>query len=480
MNGSIIRIGLLAILAIAAVVFYAMTFVVQQTQSALVLRFGAVRSVVTEPGLYFKLPAPFEQVTLLDNRILDLDLPAQEIIASDQKRLVVDAFTRYRISDPLRFYQAVNNIPRANSQLASIVNGNVRSVLAEASFTAMVRTDRSRLMNRIRDDVNREAARFGMTVVDVRLRRVDLPAANSQAVFQRMQTERQREAAEARALGGQQAQEIRARAERESTVIVAEAQRMGGVAAYIDAEHALDPTYAARIGVDIDEILISQPDTGEQALEIADMLIRSGAIDVIVVDSVAALVPRAELEGEMGDATVGLQARLMSQAMRKLAGSLNKSNTTCIFINQLREKVGVMFGNPETTSGGRALKFYASVRIDVRRVDSIKQGSEIVGNRVRAKVVKNKVAPPFQQAEFDIMYGQGISKEGSLLDLGVEEGVVAKSGAWYTYGDERLGQGREAAKDFLREHTEIRDRIEHELRDKLGLPDPARRDTQEE
>lgn len=225
MNGSIIRIGALAVIAIAAIVFYAMTFVVQQTQSALVLRFGAVRSVVTEPGIYFKLPAPFEQVTLLDKRILDLDLPAQEIIASDQKRLVVDAFTRYRISDPLRFYQAVNNIPRANSQLASIVNGQVRSVLAEASFTAMVRTDRSRLMNRIRDDVNREAARFGMTVVDVRLRRVDLPAANSQAVFQRMQTERQREAAEARALGGQQAQEIRARADRESTVIVAEAQR---------------------------------------------------------------------------------------------------------------------------------------------------------------------------------------------------------------------------------------------------------------
>lgn len=224
MNG-FLRIGVLAAVAIAAVVFYAATFVVQQTQSAIVLRFGAVRSVVTQPGLYFKLPAPFEQVTYLDNRILDLDLPAQEIIASDQKRLVVDAFTRYRISDPLRFFQAVNNIARANSQLASIVNGNVRSVLAEASFTAMVRTDRSRLMNRIRDDVNREAARFGMTVVDVRLRRVDLPAANSQAVFQRMQTERQREAAEARALGSQQSQEIRARAERESTIIVAEAQR---------------------------------------------------------------------------------------------------------------------------------------------------------------------------------------------------------------------------------------------------------------
>ncbi|WP_186419340.1 protease modulator HflC [Bosea sp. CS1GBMeth4] len=224
MNG-FLRIGVLAVIAVAAIVFYAATFVVQQTQSAIVLRFGAVRSVVTQPGLYFKLPAPFEQVTYLDNRILDLDLPAQEIIASDQKRLVVDAFTRYRISDPLRFFQAVNNIPRANSQLASIVNGNVRSVLAEASFTAMVRTDRSRLMNRIRDDVNREAARFGMTVVDVRLRRVDLPAANSQAVFQRMQTERQREAAEARALGSQQSQEIRAKAERESTIIVAEAQR---------------------------------------------------------------------------------------------------------------------------------------------------------------------------------------------------------------------------------------------------------------
>lgn len=225
MNGSIIRFGILAVLAVAAIVFWAMTFVVQQTQSALVLRFGAVRSVVTQPGLYFKLPAPFEQVTLLDNRILDLDLPAQEIIASDQKRLVVDAFTRYRISDPLRFYQAVNNIPRANSQLASIVNGQVRSVLAEASFTAVVRNERTRLMNRIRDEVNREAARFGMTVVDVRLRRVDLPQANSQAIFQRMQTERQREAAEARALGAQQSQEIRARADRDATVIVAEATR---------------------------------------------------------------------------------------------------------------------------------------------------------------------------------------------------------------------------------------------------------------
>ncbi|AOO83252.1 protease modulator HflC [Bosea vaviloviae] len=225
MNGSILRLGALILVGLAAVLLYAGTFVVQQTQSAIVLQFGRVRTIATAPGLYFKLPAPFETVTFLDNRILDLDLPSQEIIASDQKRLVVDAFTRYRISDPLKFYQAVNSIPRANSQLASIVNGNVRSVLAEASFTAMVRTDRSRLMSRIRDDVNREAGRFGMTVVDVRLRRVDLPAANSQAVFQRMQTERQREAAEARALGAQQAQEIRARADRDSTVIVAEAQR---------------------------------------------------------------------------------------------------------------------------------------------------------------------------------------------------------------------------------------------------------------
>ncbi len=252
--------------------------------------------------------------------------------------------------------------------------------------------------------------------------------------------------------------------------IVAEAQRTGGVAAFVDAEHALDPAYAARLGVDIEDLLISQPDTGEQALEITDMLVRSGAIDVIVVDSVAALVPRAELEGEMGDVTVGLQARLMSQAMRKLAGSLNKSNTTCIFINQLREKVGVMFGSPETTSGGRALKFYASIRIDVRRIDSIKQGTDLVGNRVRAKVVKNKVAPPFRQAEFDIMYGQGISKEGSLLDLGVEEGIVQKSGAWYNYGEERLGQGREAAKEFLREHADLRDTIDAQIREKLGLP----------
>jgi len=252
--------------------------------------------------------------------------------------------------------------------------------------------------------------------------------------------------------------------------IVAEAQRLGGIAAYIDAEHAMDPAYAAKLGVDIDDMLISQPDTGEQALEICDMLVRSGAIDVVVIDSVAALVPRAELEGEMGDTTVGLQARLMSQALRKLAGSLARSNTTCIFINQLREKIGVMFGSPETTSGGRALKFYASIRIDIRRIDSIKQGTDIVGNRVRAKVVKNKVAPPLRQAEFDLMYGQGISKEGSLLDIGVEEGIVAKSGSWLTSGEERLGQGREAAKDYLREHTELRDSIESRIREALKIP----------
>ncbi|HEY3318694.1 MAG TPA: recombinase RecA [Coriobacteriia bacterium] len=255
--------------------------------------------------------------------------------------------------------------------------------------------------------------------------------------------------------------------------IVAEAQSAGGIAAFIDAEHAMDPTYAAKLGVDINDVLISQPDTGEQALEICDMLVRSGAIDVVVIDSVAALVPRAELEGEMGDVTVGLQARLMSQALRKLAGSLSKSNTTCIFINQLREKVGVMFGSPETTSGGRALKFYASIRIDVRRIDSIKVGTDVVGNRVRAKVVKNKVAPPFRQAEFDLMFGSGISKEGSILDLGVEEGIVAKSGAWFAYGEERLGQGREAAKDYLREHPELRDIVEAAVRERLEIPAPA-------
>ena len=254
-----------------------------------------------------------------------------------------------------------------------------------------------------------------------------------------------------------------------SLEILAEAQAMGGVVAFIDAEHALDPGYAARIGVDIDEVLISQPDTGEQALEICDMLVRSGAIDVVVIDSVAALTPRAEIEGEIGDSTVGLQARLMSQALRKLAGSLSKSNTTCIFINQLREKIGVMFGNPETTPGGRALKFFSSVRMDIRRVDSIKVNNEVVGNRVRVKVVKNKVAPPFKQAEFDIMYGQGISKEGSILDMAVDYEVVNKSGAWYTYGQERLGQGREAAKEFLASNPDLMDEIDHKVRVACGL-----------
>ena len=254
-----------------------------------------------------------------------------------------------------------------------------------------------------------------------------------------------------------------------SLEILAEAQAMGGVVAFIDAEHALDPGYAARIGVDIDEVLISQPDTGEQALEICDMLVRSGAIDVVVVDSVAALTPRAEIEGEIGDSTVGLQARLMSQALRKLAGSLSKSNTTCIFINQLREKIGVMFGNPETTPGGRALKFFSSVRMDIRRVDSIKVNNEVVGNRVRVKVVKNKVAPPFKQAEFDIMYGQGISKEGSILDMAVDYEIVSKSGAWYTYEGERLGQGREAAKVFLAANPDLMDEIDHKVRVACGL-----------
>ena len=252
--------------------------------------------------------------------------------------------------------------------------------------------------------------------------------------------------------------------------MLAESQALGGIAAFIDAEHALDPVYAARLGVDIDNLLISQPDTGEQALEICDMLVRSGAIDCIVIDSVAALVPKAEIEGEIGDASVGLQARLMSQALRKLAGSLSKSNTTCIFINQLREKIVVMFGNPETTTGARALKFFSSVRIDIRRIDSIKQNGEIVGNRVRAKVVKNKVAPPFRQAEFDLMYGEGVSKEGCILDMGVDAGVVKKSGSWYTYGEERLGQGREAAKQKLRESPDLRDESEVKVREHFGIP----------
>ena len=254
-----------------------------------------------------------------------------------------------------------------------------------------------------------------------------------------------------------------------SLEILAEAQAMGGVVAFIDAEHALDPGYAARLGVDIDEVLISQPDTGEDALEICDMLVRSGAIDVIVIDSVAALVPRAEIEGEIGDSSVGLQARLMSQALRKLAGSLSKSKTTCIFINQLREKIGVMFGNPETTTGGRALKFFASVRLEIRRVESIKKGTDVIGNRVRVKVVKNKVAAPFRQAEFDILYGEGISKEGCVLDMAVDEDIVNKSGSWYTYGQERIGQGREAAKDFLKQNPDLCAEIDHKVRVAIGL-----------
>ena len=251
--------------------------------------------------------------------------------------------------------------------------------------------------------------------------------------------------------------------------IVAEAQRNGGIAAFIDAEHALDPVYARAIGVDVDELLISQPDTGEQALEIADMLIRSGALDVLVIDSVAALVPRAEIEGEMGDTHVGLQARLMSQALRKLAGTLNKSRTTAVFINQLREKIGVMFGSPETTPGGRALKFYSSVRLDVRRIESIKDGADQVGNRVRVKVAKNKMAPPFRKAEFDIMFGEGISREGSLLDVAVEEGVVKKSGAWYTYDQDQLGQGRENSKRFLRENPELAMQLQAKVYEAVGM-----------
>ncbi len=253
--------------------------------------------------------------------------------------------------------------------------------------------------------------------------------------------------------------------------VVAEAQRNGGICAYVDAEHAMDPGYARAIGVDVDELLISQPDTGEQALEITDMLVRSGAIDVVVIDSVAALTPRAEIEGEMGDHHVGLQARLMSQALRKLTGNLNKTDTICIFINQLREKIGVMFGSPETTPGGRALKFYSSVRLDIRRIESIKDGAEVVGNRTRVKVVKNKCAPPFRQAEFDIMYGKGISREGSLLDVGVDLGVIRKAGAWFTYEGEQLGQGRENAKNFLSEHPEIMMEITDRVRTEMGVGD---------
>ena len=255
--------------------------------------------------------------------------------------------------------------------------------------------------------------------------------------------------------------------------IIAEAQKAGGLAAFIDAEHALDPTYAEAIGVDLENLYFSQPDNGEQALEIADTLIRSGALDLVVIDSVAALVPRAEIEGEMGDSHVGLQARLMSQALRKLSGSLSRSGTTAIFINQLREKIGVMFGSPETTPGGRALKFYSSVRLDIRRIGALKAGNDTVGNQTKVKVVKNKVAPPFKFVEFDIMYGEGISREGSLLDIGIAEGVVQKSGAWFAYGDERLGQGRENAKQFLKENEEVRGRILGEIYEKLGLDNPS-------
>ena len=254
---------------------------------------------------------------------------------------------------------------------------------------------------------------------------------------------------------------------------VASAQAAGGIAAFIDAEHALDPEYAKKLGVDTDALLVSQPDTGEQALEIADMLIRSGALDIIVIDSVAALVPRAEIEGEMGDSHVGLQARLMSQALRKSTGALTNSGTTAIFINQLREKIGVMFGSPETTTGGKALKFYASVRLDVRRIETLKDGSEPVGNRTRVKVVKNKVSPPFKQAEFDILYGQGISREGGLIDMGVEHGIVRKAGAWYTYDGDQLGQGKENARNFLKDNPELGAEIEQKVKEKLGIGAPV-------
>ena len=250
---------------------------------------------------------------------------------------------------------------------------------------------------------------------------------------------------------------------------VANAQKLGGIAAFIDAEHALDPEYAAKLGVDIDALLVSQPDTGEQALEITDMLIRSGAIDIIVIDSVAALVPRAEIEGEMGDSHMGLQARLMSQALRTITGALSNSGTTAIFINQLREKIGVMFGSPETTTGGRALKFYSSVRLDVRRIETLKDGTDAVGNRTRVKVVKNKVAPPFKQAEFDIIYGQGISREGGLIDMGVEQGFVRKAGAWYTYEGDQLGQGKENARTFLRDNPDLADELEKRIKEHLGV-----------
>ena len=255
--------------------------------------------------------------------------------------------------------------------------------------------------------------------------------------------------------------------------VIAEAQKLGGQAAFIDAEHALDPVYARKLGVDVDNLLVSQPDNGEQALEIAETLIRSGGVDIVVVDSVAALVPKAELEGDMGDPQMGLQARLMSQALRKLTGIVSKSRTCLIFINQIREKIGVMFGNPETTTGGRALKFYASMRVDIRRIQAIKEGDKVVGSRTRAKVVKNKVAAPFREAEFDIVYGEGISREGDLIDLGVEKGVLEKSGTWISFGGERMGQGRENARIFLKENKDIRDKLENTLRKKLEIPVPG-------
>jgi len=266
--------------------------------------------------------------------------------------------------------------------------------------------------------------------------------------------------------------------------IIAEAQKAGGTAAFIDAEHALDPIYARNLGVDIDNLLISQPDTGEQALEIAEALVRSSAVDAVIVDSVAALVPKAELDGEMGDAHVGLQARLMSQALRKLAGAISKSNTSAIFINQLREKVGILFGNPETTPGGRALKFYSTVRLEIKRAESLKKGNDIIGNRTRVRVVKNKVAPPFKIAEFDIMYGEGVSKEGCILDIGVDIGIINKSGSWYSYEDERLGQGRENAKEYLRENNKLAEKIEKQVKIKYGLipqsPDDNKEKTEKE
>jgi recombination protein RecA len=251
--------------------------------------------------------------------------------------------------------------------------------------------------------------------------------------------------------------------------VIAEAQKLGGIAAFIDAEHALDPIYARKLGVDVDNLLVSQPDNGEQALEIAQTLIRSGSVDVVVIDSVAALVPKAELEGDMGDPSMGLQARLMSQALRKLTGLVSKSRTCLIFINQIREKIGVMFGNPETTTGGRALKFYASIRVDIRRIQAIKDGDRVVGNRTRAKVVKNKVAAPFREAEFDIIYGEGISREGDLIDLGVDKGILEKSGTWISFGGERMGQGRENARVFLREHQDTREKVETALRKKMEI-----------